>query len=591
MIGLLGRVLGPDYARPLRLHVTALVVYSVLQAVAFALLVPVLRALLSGDTSAAWQWLSILAVVVVATAAAYYVQAQLGYRVGMALSRAVHHRTGDHLAALPLGWFTGEKVGRVARLSSQGVVDIMGVPAHLLQPVVSAMVTPATVVAILAVFDWRLAAASLLTVPVLILVYRWAGNLIAASDHAVDAAGAEAAARVVEYAQTQAVLRAHGRARDGFAHLDAALSEQAHAGRAQLNRAVPGRAAFALTVQVAVTAVLTVGTALALGGNVDVAELIALLVLVIRFAEPLVVAADLGGALRVARNSLSRIDELLRTPTMPEPATALDGHPDNGSIALERVSFGYDSDRPVLHDVSLHVPPHTMTALVGVSGSGKTTITRLVARFHDVTSGTVKVGGSDVREQTTEQLMAQLSLVFQEVYLFDGTIADNIRTGRPEATDTDVEAAGRLARVDEIVDRLPDGYHTRVGEGGTRLSGGERQRIALARAILKDAPIVLLDEATSALDPANEVAIQDALTALTTHKTLLVIAHRLQTVRAADQIIVLDQGRIAEYGTHDQLMAAGGRYAAFWHDRQRTSGWRLSTTATPTSAAAGTAGT
>ncbi|MGL5930240.1 MAG: ABC transporter ATP-binding protein, partial [Dermatophilaceae bacterium] len=196
-------------------------------------------------------------------------------------------------------------------------------------------------------------------------------------------------------------------------------------------------------------------------------------------------------------------------------------------------------------------------------------------RFFDVDRGSVLVGGVDVREMTTDDLMRQVSLVFQDVYLFEGTIADNIRVGRPDATDEQVREAGRLARVDEVVARLPRGWDTQVGEGGDRLSGGERQRVSIARAILKDAPIVLLDEATSALDPVNEAAVQEALSALTADRTLLVVAHRLQTVAAADQVVVLEAGRVAEIGTHDELLVAGGRYADFWRSRARAAGWRL----------------
>ncbi|MET7400472.1 ABC transporter ATP-binding protein [Dactylosporangium sp. NPDC005572] len=576
MIRLLGAVLGPAYARPLRLHLAALIVFAVLQGCAFALLVPVLRGLLRGDPPGGW--LAALAGTVAATAVAYWVQAQAGYRVGMALSRALHHRIGDHVAALPLGWFTAGRVGRLARLTSQGVVDIMGVPAHLLQPLVTAVVTPATVVLAMAWFDWRLALATLVTVPALLIVYRWSARLVEDSDHAVDAAATEAANRVVEYAQAQAVLRAHGQAARGFAQLDGALLQQYHAIRRQLWRLVPGLAAFVLTVQSAVTFLLVAGAALSVGADIDAAELIALLVLVMRFAEPVVAAADLGGAVRIARNSLRRVQEVLATPTLPEPARPAPA-PSEPSIELDGVTFGYD-DAPVLHDVSLRVPPRSMTALVGRSGSGKTTVIRLVARFFDTTAGTVRIGGTDVRDLGTERLTAQLSIVFQEVYLFDASILENIRAGRPSATDEEVRAAAALARVDEIAARLPDGYDTAVGEGGARLSGGERQRISIARALLKDAPIVLLDEATAALDPHNERAVQQALAALTADRTLLVIAHRLQTIRDADQIVVLEEGRVAESGTHTTLLAAGGRYAAFWTERSRAAGWRLAETST-----------
>lgn len=216
-----------------------------------------------------------------------------------------------------------------------------------------------------------------------------------------------------------------------------------------------------------------------------------------------------------------------------------------------------------------------MTALVGPSGSGKTTVSRLIARFWDVDSGAVRIGGVDVRDLDPEELMSRIAIVFQDVYLFEGTVIDNIRVGRPEATDEEVREVARLARVTEIVDRLPDGWDTNVGEGGTRLSGGERQRVSIARAILKNAPIVLLDEATASLDPENEQAVQDALSALTENRTLLVIAHRLPTIIAADQILMLSDGLIAERGTHEELRDAGGRYQEFWSQRSRAQEWRL----------------
>ena len=392
------------------------------------------------------------------------------------------------------------------------------------------------------------------------------------TDIRTDAAASEAAGRIVEFAQAQAVLRAFGRSAQGHRELDAALREQRDAGRAQIFTAAPVIAAFILVIQLAFTIILLFGTSLALGGDIDVAELLALLVLAVRYVEPLVAAADLGGALRIGRNSLARMDELLATEPLPEATVS--AHPEGAEIVFDGVRFAYD-DRPVLEDVNFAVPEGSMTAIVGPSGSGKTTLLRLIARFWDVDAGAIRIGGADVRGLSTEDLMARLSVVFQDVYLFEGTIEENIRLGRPDASDEEVREAARLALVDEIAERLPQGLASRVGEGGAALSGGERQRVSIARAILKDAPIVLLDEATAALDPLNEAAIQQALRALTREKTLLVVAHRLQTVRAADQIIVLDQGHITEHGTHDELLAAHGRYAAFWKERVLVAGWRL----------------
>jgi ATP-binding cassette subfamily B protein len=248
---------------------------------------------------------------------------------------------------------------------------------------------------------------------------------------------------------------------------------------------------------------------------------------------------------------------------------------ESGALEFASVGFAYRTDAPVLREVSFRVPPRTMTAIIGASGSGKTTITRLVMRFHDVTSGCVSVGGTDVRDLSTADLMAQLAPVMQDVYLFDDSLEANILTGRPDASTAEVREAARLAGDDEIVARLPQGWQTPVGEGGTALSGGERQRVSLARAMLKNAPIVLLDEATAALDPQNERFVQGAIHSLIQRSTLLVIAHKLSTIVAADQILVLDGGRIVERGTHEQLLAADGQYAAFWNERSRARGWRL----------------
>lgn len=344
------------------------------------------------------------------------------------------------------------------------------------------------------------------------------------------------------------------------------------AGGRQLRAAVGGLIGFAVAVQAAFTVLVIVGTALALGGTVDAPALLALLVLAARFVEPGAEAAVLGTELQKASRSLGRIEDLLAEPGLPAPTAP--HHPQGTGIDLDEVVFGYDG-RQVLNGVSAHLPAGSLTAPVGPSGAGKTTITRLLARFWDVDGGAVRIGGVDVRAIDPDELMSLISVVFQDVYLFEGTIEDNIRVGRPQASDDDVRHAARPARVEEIVERLPAGWATRVGEGGATLSGGERQRVSIARAILKDAPVVLLDEATSALDPENEHAVAAALTALSAGRTVLVVAHRLATVVAADQILVLDQGVVAEAGTHAELLAAGGQYAAFWQRRRSAQGWRL----------------
>ncbi|MEM7057640.1 MAG: ABC transporter ATP-binding protein [Pseudomonadota bacterium] len=572
MIGPLLQVAGTASRTRLRRSLVGLIVEGVLTGLAFAMLVPILRALFAGDTATAWTWIAGLSMLFVCYTVVRWRTQLEGYGASIGLSRVLFRRLSNHIARLPLGWFSADKVGDIGRLCSQGVINVIGIPANLLRPVVVGLVTPATVMLAMFIFDWRLALAALISAPVLAVIFRWSADLVQRTDHSVNAAAAETTGRIVEFAQAQQVLRAFGTDQRGYADLDRALIDQHRAQRGQIFTVAPGLASFTLALQLVFTTLLILGVNLALGGQVDAAELVALMVLTVRYVEPLMMAADLAGALRVGRNSLDRMDALLTTPMLAESQSGQ--VPESGEIRFENVSFAY-GDTPVLEKISFRARTDTTTAIVGPSGAGKTTILRLIARFWDADGGAIRIGGTNVRDVATRELMRHISVVFQDVYLFDGTIEENIRLGRPSASEADIARAARLAAVDEIAARLPGGLQARVGEGGSALSGGEAQRVSIARAILKDAPIILLDEATAALDPVNDAAIQTALAELSRDKTLVVVAHRLQTIQGADQILVLDGGRIAAQGTHDALLAGRGKYAEFWKQRSNAQGWRI----------------
>lgn len=574
MIRDLMKILGPQHDRAVKIYLTWLVAYSLLQGLAMVALVPVLRAMLTGDADAVWRWLAVVLAAVVATCVARYQQAMHGFALSLITLTSLHRRLGDHVASLPLGWFSSEKVGRLSRSATNGTLMVTNVTAHMLTPLVSGIVTPATVATAMLVLDWRLGVATGVCAPLLWLTHRWAVNSVGRGEELTDTANTAAGNRVVEFARDQQVLRAFGRTTEGYRPLEDAIENQKTAGRTLLLMAAPRLLANGLGVQLAFASVIVFGLVLAVNGSIDPVTLIALIALTARFTGPLAEVAAHSSMTRMAANDLRRLASIFDEKPSAEPAVSL-SVTEPGEIELTGVRFGYEPGHPVLDGISFRVPARGMTAIVGPSGSGKSTITRLIMRFFDVDSGTVSVGGVDVREQSTKDLMGQLSVVMQDVYLFDDTLEANIRVGRPEATAEEVREAARIAGVDEIVDRLPGGWATRVGEGGASLSGGERQRVSVARAVLKDAPIVLLDEATAALDPENERYVQRALRTLMDRATLLVIAHKLPTVVAADQILVLDGGGIAESGTHEELLALNGRYTEFWNERRRTQGWRL----------------
>ncbi|MGW2086493.1 ABC transporter ATP-binding protein [Streptomyces sp. NPDC001880] len=561
MIGLLIRVLGERHSGPLRRTVALMSVCAVVEGLSYALLIPLLRALLGGEAQDAWPWLAAFAVAVLVTSILGYFSDKSGFRTGGELSRGLHHRLGDHLAGLPLGWFTPRRVGDVSGLTSRSVMEVMSVPAHRLRPLINAVLIPLSVVVVLFFFEWRLALAGLVAVPVIVGVQRWTSKATARQDAERARSSDEAAGRVVEFVRAQPVLRAGGRTGERFGLLDDALHQQWRSGRRAALSGVPGMLGLTFSVQAVFTAVLALGVHLALNGSLGAPELLAITVLAARCVEPLLSLADLGGIMRVSRGELERISAVLTEPPLPraERPTV----PAHDGVELEKVSF-QRGDRRVLDGLSLEAAPGRRVAVVGSSGAGKSTLLQLVGRFHDVDSGAVRLGGVDVRDIDSEELMSRLSMVFQDVYLFEGTIEDNVRVGRPDATAEEVRAAAVAASLDEVVDRLPDGWDTQVGEGGATLSGGERQRVSIARALLKNAPVLLLDEATSALDPESEAAVQEGLDRLMAGRTVIMVAHRLSTVENADLIVFLEGGRIVEQGTHEELVRRGGRYAEFW---------------------------
>lgn len=566
------RILGAN-SNKLRLLIFVQFICAVLQGIAFAFLVPLLRSLLNSDFHQSWIWvLAETGILLVYSLLSYWAKLE-GLKISKDLCSLLWRRLGDHISILPLGWFSGGQVGQVARLTSDGVLNVMGVSTNLLKPLMEAFVTPAIVVILMAFFDWKLALAVAATTPFIALAYLLAGKITHRFDNQYHAAAVNMANRLVEFAQAQPILRAFNRNENNMELLDNALLQSRNATHKSLSWGALGQTIFLVVIQAAFTVVLFVGTSRALSANIDAAELIALLILATRFIQPLSDAAGLGIASRMAKNNLSRMEKIMTTPGLTESQPP--GKVNNSSIEFANVSFGYEADRSILTDISFKVQPNTITALVGPSGSGKTTITRLIGRFWDVDSGIVSIGGCNIKNLSGSDLMAQVSFVFQDVYLFSGTIEENIRLAKPDATQEEFDQAIRSARVDEMIERLPSGLATQVGEGGGSLSGGERQRVSIARAILKDAPIILLDEATAALDAENEALVQEALSSLSANRTLIIVAHRLQTIMAADQILVLGNRKIEERGKHHDLLAKEGRYADFWREKERAKGWRI----------------
>lgn len=481
---------------------------------------------------------------------------------------------GDKLKVVPMGFFNQNSLGQLTAVATTTLSDVENAAPVVLVTSLGGFLNSLVFSLTIFLFDWRIG----LIVAAGVVLFLYVVSLMEKRSRADipkrQAAQATLVEKVLETIQGMSVVKAFDLDDAKGKKVDQAIDESCEK-NSVLERAVnPYVAAQQVILNLCSAAILFASISFYLNGTLSLVYCLMMMVSSFMVFEQLKTAGSSMANLRITESSINRANEIDSVPVMDDHGRKI--VPETHDIELESVDFSYET-RPVLQDVSLRIPDKTTTAIVGPSGSGKTTLCNLIARFWDVNGGRVSIGGHDVKDYTLDSLMANISMVFQNVYLFNDTIENNIKFGKPNATHDEVVAAAKKACCDDFIDALPDGYNTVVGEGGATLSGGEKQRLSIARAMLKDAPIVIFDEATANVDPENEDRLQAAIEALTRDKTIIMIAHRIKTVRHADQIVVLDGGRIVQRGTHDELLAQKGIYSDFVGMREKAIGWKLET--------------
>ena len=480
---------------------------------------------------------------------------------------------GDRLRNVPMGFFHDNSVGDITATVTTDLNFLENYSMHILDKVTTGVLSMIVMAACILAFDWRIGlifvAGILLSFPIYSHMQK-KGKALSAKRQKIQS---EAVAATLEYVQGISVVKSFNMCDKNLSDIEDAYEKNADASYGVERVFTPLNMTYSMVFRISACMIMLCAGILAVGGDLSFANLAVILIASFTIFNPIEVMGQMTTMIRTMDVALDRVERIKQAKKIDE--NGRDIPLDSFDIGFEHVSFAYENGNPILKDVSFSIPQGSMTAIVGPSGGGKTTITRLIARFWDVQEGSITVGGHDVKEFTCDSLLKNMSMVFQNVYLFHDTIENNIKFGCPDATHEQVVEAAKKACCHDFISALPQGYDTVIGEGGSTLSGGEKQRISIARAMLKDAPIILLDEATASVDPENEVHLQQAISALVKNKTLIVIAHRLSTIRDADQILVVDNGKIVEKGVHAELIQQKGIYQKFWNIRQKARNWKL----------------
>ena len=480
---------------------------------------------------------------------------------------------GDRLRNVPRGFFHGNSVGDITATVTTDLNFLENYSMHILDKVTTGVLSMIVMAGCILAFDWRIGlifvAGILLSFPIYSHMQK-KGKALSAKRQKIQS---EAVAATLEYVQGISVVKSFNMCDKNLSDIEDAYESNAAASYGVERVFTPLNMTYSMVFRISACMIMLCAGILAVGGDLSFANLAVILIASFTIFNPIEVMGQMTTMIRTMDAALDRVERIKQAKKIDE--NGRDIPLDSFDIGFEHVSFAYENGNPILKDVSFSIPQGSMTAIVGPSGGGKTTITRLIARFWDVQEGSITIGGHDVKEFTCDSLLKNMSMVFQNVYLFHDTIENNIKFGCPDATHEQVVEAAKKACCHDFISALPQGYDTVIGEGGSTLSGGEKQRISIARAMLKDAPIILLDEATASVDPENEVHLQQAISALVKNKTLIVIAHRLSTIRDADQILVVDNGKIVEKGVHAELIQQKGIYQKFWNIRQKARNWKL----------------